>query len=222
MKGSEPVAGNDARRVALESLTIGRALERRRDQLALSREGASSAVGVSRSTYSAYESDQRRLSPEALRTLAAFLGADLEEILQLYGATCIAQARRSLMGDASDMASTGARVGLRRSARSDDMTIVERVYFDAGARERHDVVAIAPREVDPSPVPHGDHVMVDGSRATRREKTKKKAKKERRDKKKDKGAKKSPKRHASKSTAEPIKKSKVKKGKSKSKKGKSK
>ncbi|HSN03303.1 MAG TPA: helix-turn-helix transcriptional regulator [Acidimicrobiales bacterium] len=216
------MAGGDDRRVALDSPTIGQALERRRDQLALSREAAASAVGVSRSTYSAYESDQRRLSPEALRILANFLGADLEEILHLYGATCIAQARRSLVGDASDTASTGARVGLRRAARSDDMTIVERVYFDAGARERHDVVALAPRGADPPFASHADDVVVDGTGATKHEKTKKKAKKEKRGKKKDKGAKKSPKRHASKSTAEPIKKSKVKKGKSKSKKGKSK
>ena len=135
MKAPEPLGSSDDGPTAgLRPETIGRSLERRRVELTLTREAAAEAIGVSRSTYSAYESDQRRLSPDVLRTLAVFLGVELEETLDLYGATCVVQARRALFG-ASPAGSAAARASIRRVTRSDDMAIVERVYFDAGARD---------------------------------------------------------------------------------------
>jgi transcriptional regulator with XRE-family HTH domain len=149
MKGPEPRARDESghQQSRRSPPTIGQALQRRRDELALSRDKAAEVIGVSRSTYSAYENDQRRLSPEVLRTLAGYLGSDLEEILDLFGATCVAQARRVLIGVSPAGSLAPTRTGIRRTARSDDMAIVERVYFDGSSRDdARDVVAIAPRE----------------------------------------------------------------------------
>ena len=123
------------------SLTVGRALVRRRDELSISRDAAAESVGVSRSTYSAYEGDRRRLSPEALRTLAVFLNVGLEEILELYGETCVIQARRVLLGGSPVGTAGDSRTGIRRTARNNDMAIVERVYFEGSSRDdaREDV-----------------------------------------------------------------------------------
>ena len=154
MKAPEPLAhGDDDPTGGPRPVTIGRALERRRVDLNLTRDAAAEAIGVSRSTYSAYESDLRRLSPDVLRTLAVFLGIDVEETLDLYGATCVAQARRALFG-VSPVGSTAARAGIRRATRSDDMAIVERVYFDAAAREdvRDTMVAAPHRESRSVPI----------------------------------------------------------------------
>lgn len=123
-------------------LTIGGALSERRRELGLDLTRAANAVGVNRSTYAAYERDTRRLSAEALRPLAAFLVLSLDEILGLYAATCVTQARRVLFGEASEHAEPAAERTsvdgvIRRAARGDDMSVVQRVYFDAQAAHDH-------------------------------------------------------------------------------------
>lgn len=163
-------------------MTVGRALEHRRDELGLSREEAASAIGVSRSTYSAYASDQRRLSPDSLGTLAAFVGADLEEILELYGATCVAQARRVLVRGSSVGSLGVERAGIRRSQRSDDMSIVERVYFDATSRgEESEVIALAPRYAATA---GAERATLEGSDVKKKDKRGKKKGKKLKDRKK--------------------------------------
>lgn len=159
MRGSEPLSEGDLGQTASRARpTIGQALGRRRDELALSREVAAEVVGVSRSTYAAYESDQRRLSPEVLRTLATFLSVELDEILDLYGATCVAQARRVLFGESLTETMGVARAAMRRTSRGDDMAIVERVYFDADSR---DVVAPKVRE-QRAALPDSSSVVLEG------------------------------------------------------------
>ena len=83
-------------------LTIGGALSERRRVLKWDQTCAASAIGVNRSTHAAYEHDSRRLSAETLRPLATFLMLTLDEILELYGATCVTQARRVLFGEMVD------------------------------------------------------------------------------------------------------------------------
>jgi transcriptional regulator with XRE-family HTH domain len=122
--------------------TIGRALEERRRELELGHEAAAELIGVSRSTYTGYERDARRISPEVLRPLAHFLDVGVVEILELYGATCVFQARRVLMGNEAPTTTTPfAEVRARRLSR-DDTTIVERVYFDT-TPEKVPTVALA-------------------------------------------------------------------------------
>ena len=207
MKDPDSLARND-QRVPHRPLTIGRALEQRRDELGLSREGAASAIGVSRSTYSAYASDQRRLSPDSLGTLVAFLGVDLEEILELYGATCVAQARRVLVRGSSAGSMGVERAGIRRSQRSDDMSIVERVYFDAASRsDTSEVVALAPGYAS---TPEAERAILENPDVK---------KKDKKGKKKDKRVKDRKKRHAKRSkldaSVKESKKHKSKKHKSK-------
>ena len=123
-------------------LTIGAALGERRRELGLDQSKAANAIGVNRSTYAAYERDARRLSAEVLRPLAEFLALSLEEILKLYAATCVTQARRVLFGEPSSdsepvVESAKSDSVMRRAARGDDMSVVQRVYFDARAAHDH-------------------------------------------------------------------------------------
>ena len=173
-------------RVAPRPMTVGRALELRRDELGLSREGAASAIGVSRSTYSAYAGDQRRLSPDSLRTLIDFLDVDVEDLLGLYGATCVVQARRALLRGTPPGSEGVERAGLRRSVSRDDMTIVERVYFDA--KPRHDASEVI-HVLTPSVRTEFEQTTSDGADGTTRhekdtkDKKDKKGKKDKKDKK---------------------------------------
>ena len=220
MKDSDHVTQHDERAVP-RSLTVGRALELRREELDLSREGAASAIGVSRSTYSAYASDQRRLSPDSLRTLIDFLDVDIEELLGLYGATCVLQARRALLRGTPPGSEGVQRTGLRRSVSRNDMTIVERVYFDA--KPRHDASEVI-HELTPVARTGSGQSTVDGADSMKRREDSKKDKKKKtrkRAKKKLKKAKREKGRDARTSLSDaPVKGSKKPKSKkSKSKKG---
>ncbi len=128
--------------VTRASRTIGRALQERRRELGLGQEAAADLVGVSRSTYTGYERDARRISPEVLRPLAHFLDIGVAEILELYGATCVFQARRILVGS-EEPTVTSPFAGVRAGRLSrDDTTSVERVYFDT-TPEKVSTVALA-------------------------------------------------------------------------------
>lgn len=75
--------------------TIGEALVARREMLGLDKGRAASRIGMSRTSYGAYERDAQRPSVEVFAPLIDFLQISLEEFLTLYGATCIAIARAS-------------------------------------------------------------------------------------------------------------------------------
>lgn len=75
--------------------TIGEALVARREALGLDKGRAASRIGMSRTSYGAYERDAQRPSIEVFAPLIEFLSISLDEFLTLYGATCIAIARAS-------------------------------------------------------------------------------------------------------------------------------
>jgi transcriptional regulator with XRE-family HTH domain len=77
--------------------TIGSSLGKRRLELELEKGQAAEKIGMSRTTYSSYERDTQRPSVDVFPALAEFLGVDMEDFLVLYGATCIAAARASLV-----------------------------------------------------------------------------------------------------------------------------
>jgi transcriptional regulator with XRE-family HTH domain len=76
--------------------TIGSALKYRRGDLGIDQADAAARIGMSRTTFSSYERDLQRPSVEVLPALAQFLDVTLDEILDLYGATCIAALRPQL------------------------------------------------------------------------------------------------------------------------------
>ena len=119
--------------------TIGQTLLLRRHALRLDQGRAATLVGISRSTYAAYERDARRLLIDVLPAVADFLNVDRERILELYGATCVAQADATLREGAFTLTPTNADLhaaGATAAVREDDMSVVKRVYFDAkGAHE---------------------------------------------------------------------------------------
>jgi transcriptional regulator with XRE-family HTH domain len=80
----------------MEAATIGSALGRRRRDLGIGQNDAATLIGMSRTTFSSYERDLQRPSVEVLPALAKFLGVTIEEILVLYGATCIEALRPAL------------------------------------------------------------------------------------------------------------------------------
>ncbi len=149
----------------MDRVTIGHALGERRRYLALDQGTAATRIGISRSTYAAYEHGGRRPSIDVLRSLATFLAVSLDDVLELYGATCIVLARLALMRDmltegesgdamseaASEVADAAAAivaeaassdaavvdVASRRVARADDMSVVRRVYFDVVTGSDH-------------------------------------------------------------------------------------
>ena len=109
----------------MASLTIGRALAARRRDTGLDQETVAASLGVSRSTYASYERGTRRPSVETLRAVALFLDVSIDAVLDLYGATCVEQARRVLEPDSHDGGPTTSpsRVGARRH----DVAVIERV-----------------------------------------------------------------------------------------------
>ncbi len=129
-------AGDAAELVAPENeVTLGRALATRRLHLSLDPTRAAAALDVSRSTYAAYEHDDRRLTPDTLRALAVFLDVNLARVLEYYGATCIAQARRALLKPRTDVSATTERTpraSVRRRDHGSEMAVVKRVFFDEG------------------------------------------------------------------------------------------
>jgi transcriptional regulator with XRE-family HTH domain len=76
--------------------TIGSALAERRAFLGLEKGQAADKIGMSRTTYSSYEQDAQRPSVDVFPALAGFLEISMEELLTLYGATCVAAVRPSL------------------------------------------------------------------------------------------------------------------------------
>jgi transcriptional regulator with XRE-family HTH domain len=80
----------------MEFATIGSALSSRRKTLNIDQARAAAIIGMSRTTFSSYERDLQRPSAEVLPSLAEFLEISIEDILTLYGGTCIAALRPSL------------------------------------------------------------------------------------------------------------------------------
>jgi transcriptional regulator with XRE-family HTH domain len=76
--------------------TIGSALLKRRLELGLEKGQAADKIGMSRTTYSSYEQDTQRPSVDVFPALSSFLVISIEELLVLYGATCVAGARSAL------------------------------------------------------------------------------------------------------------------------------
>jgi transcriptional regulator with XRE-family HTH domain len=89
----EPSEGESALMVAA---TIGSALRNRRRDLGIDQSDAAALIGMSRTTFSSYERDLQRPSAEVLPALAQFVAVSIEEMLALYGATCIETLRPSL------------------------------------------------------------------------------------------------------------------------------
>jgi len=83
-------------RALMGSATIGSSLKNRRRELGIDQSDAAEKIGMSRTTFSSYERDLQRPSAEVLPALAQFLGVTIEEMLTLYGATCIEALRPSL------------------------------------------------------------------------------------------------------------------------------
>jgi transcriptional regulator with XRE-family HTH domain len=81
--------------------TIGEALVAKRLDLGLEKGQAAQRIGMSRTTYSSYEQDAQRPSVDVFSALADFLQISLEELLSLYGATCVVAARTALNALAS-------------------------------------------------------------------------------------------------------------------------
>jgi transcriptional regulator with XRE-family HTH domain len=80
----------------MSAATIGSALVEKRLELGLEKGQAADKIGMSRTTYSSYEQDAQRPSVDVFPALAGFLGISIEELLALYGATCVAAVRPSL------------------------------------------------------------------------------------------------------------------------------
>jgi DNA-binding XRE family transcriptional regulator len=76
--------------------TIGTALVEKRVELGLEKGQAADKIGMSRTTYSSYEQDAQRPSVDVFPALAEFLDISMEELLTLYGATCVAAVRPTL------------------------------------------------------------------------------------------------------------------------------
>jgi transcriptional regulator with XRE-family HTH domain len=80
----------------MEFATIGSALSSRRKSLNIDQARAAAIIGMSRTTFSSYERDLQRPSAEVLPSLAQFLQISIEDILTLYGGTCIEALRPAL------------------------------------------------------------------------------------------------------------------------------
>jgi transcriptional regulator with XRE-family HTH domain len=80
----------------MEFATIGSALSSRRKSLNIDQARAAAIIGMSRTTFSSYERDLQRPSAEVLPSLAQFLEISIDDILTLYGGTCIEALRPSL------------------------------------------------------------------------------------------------------------------------------
>ena len=130
----------------MEKTTLGQALVERRIELAIDKGRAAAMIGVTRATYAAYESDSRRLAMDGLPALRTFLGVSVEDFLELYGATCVAQARVTLMrdlfvGDIALAERPAPTTMLVKNVRDDELSVVERVFFDVVTAEGHGVAS---------------------------------------------------------------------------------
>ncbi len=141
---SDDVVPGDEGEALMAAMTIGRALAARRRDTGLDQEAAAAHLVVSLSTYASYERGTRRPPVEKLRAVADFLDVTTDAVLDLYGATCVEQARRVVQPDSADSGSpTSSR--RTRAARRHEVSVIERVYFDAtGANGVHAGVAVTP------------------------------------------------------------------------------
>lgn len=130
--------------------TIGEALVARRQALGLDKGRAAHRIGMSRTSYGAYERDAQRPSIEVFAPLIEFLSVSLEEFLTLYGATCIAIARASFEEPTTEphppMTGSGA-------AEEDTATTVEVDTSGALAlgEDGYHSIAAAPARVETAP-----------------------------------------------------------------------
>jgi transcriptional regulator with XRE-family HTH domain len=107
----------------MSAATIGSALAGRRRDLGLEKGQAAKRIGMSRTTYSSYEQDAQRPSVDVFPALADFLNVSVEELLALYGATCIAQVRSSLgRAEPKNPVRDQAALGLEESTSAGDET----------------------------------------------------------------------------------------------------
>jgi transcriptional regulator with XRE-family HTH domain len=201
----------------MEKTTLGQALIERRTSLEIDKARAARMIGIARSTYTAYELDLRRIAPESLPALGKFLDASLDDLVHLYGATCMAQARETLLHHMfhSDppvvevvatppaITSLGARAKLEKEEDPDrDLSVLKRVFFDVVTTSGHEIApafATAPQGFGATSAPptasvfeHHDAVTLVEAVAPTKLKSKKDKDKSKKDKK-SKGKKKSPK-----------------------------
>jgi len=138
----------------MEKTTLGQALIERRTSLEIDKARAARMIGIARSTYTAYELDARRIAPESLPALGQFLDASLDDLVHLYGATCMSQARETLLHHMfhSDppvvevlpvpptVPSLGARAKLEKDEDPDrDLSVLKRVFFDVVTTSGHEI-----------------------------------------------------------------------------------
>ena len=132
--------------LVMEKTTLGQALIERRIELGVDKASAAKSIGVTRATYAAYESDLRRLSVDVLPALRAFLDVAVEDFLDLYGATCVAQARVIILrdlfvNDASMTERPSPTTMLVKNVRDNELSVVERVFFDVVTSKGHGVAS---------------------------------------------------------------------------------
>ena len=142
----------------VEKTTLGQALIERRIELGIDKRKAATLIGVARSTYAAYEMDSRRLSVDGLPALRAFLDVAVEDLLELYGATCIAQARITLLrdlfiSDQSTVERTPPSAMLVKNVRENEISVVERVFFDVVTAKGHGVAPVHVNQPSAAPSP---------------------------------------------------------------------
>lgn len=140
----------------MEKTTLGQALVERRIELGIDKAKAAARVGVTRATYAAYESDARRLSVDGLPALRSFLDVAVEDFLEMYGATCVAQARVIILRDlfVSDALMSERPMPttmMVKNVRDNEMSVVERVFFDVVTAKGHGVAS--PYVTQPSTEP---------------------------------------------------------------------
>jgi transcriptional regulator with XRE-family HTH domain len=100
--------------------TIGSALAEKRRELGLEKGQAADKIGMSRTTYSSYEQDAQRPSVDVFPALTEFLKISMEELLILYGATCVAAVRPSLERLLSDRTDNGSEPPIAEALSSFD------------------------------------------------------------------------------------------------------
>ncbi len=110
----------------MDAKTIGEALAAKRTELGMEKGQAAQRIGMSRTTYSSYEQDAQRPSVEVFPAIAEFLGASMDEVLTLYGATCIVQARNFL----SRVSEKGSDQGIESADEKRSALIVDEPPMD--------------------------------------------------------------------------------------------
>jgi transcriptional regulator with XRE-family HTH domain len=98
----------------MEFATIGSALSSRRKALNIDQARAAATIGMSRTTFSSYERDLQRPSADVLPSLAQFLEIPIDDVLTLYGGTCIEALRPALerfLATQSGVLNIGSTVG---------------------------------------------------------------------------------------------------------------